>query len=265
MDFFLPQRSPLPLGSIVLIQISNYNSTTATSTGQTALGIWEYILPRNMHSHVEYTLNSVSRYLNTVKVMSSLSGVNSMFLLRTFNACTRACLDYGSECFNLFSLTQTRQLQRKQNTGLKFVLGVNKWAPTSSIHTELQILPMAYRVEVFQANMIKKFLLNINHPLQEYLSAELVAPQPQNTRLKQKWLSTICRAHRKLSPYIPATEIVPLLQPWSHLPLQIITNDHLPSKQNTDPMILYDLTMVEMANIIQPRDNIFFTDSTVAG
>ena len=124
---------------------------------------------------------------------------------------------------------------------------------------------MAYRVEVFQANMINKFLLNANHPLQEYLSAELVSPQPQNTRHKKKWLSTICRANRKLSPSIPATDIVPRLQPWSRLPLQIITNDHLPSKQSTDPMILYDLTTVEMANIIQPRDNIFFTDGSVAG
>ena len=138
----------------------------------------------NMHAHVEHTLNSVSRSLNTLKVMSSLCGVNSKILLRTFNACTRECLDYGAECFNLLTLTQTRQLLRKQNTGLKFVPGVNKWAPTSSIHAELQLLPMAYRLEVFQSNMIKKFLLNQNHPLQEYLSAELVAPQPQNTRLK---------------------------------------------------------------------------------
>ena len=124
---------------------------------------------------------------------------------------------------------------------------------------------MAYRVEGFQANMINKFLLNANHPLQEYLSVELVSPQPQNTRHKKTWVSTICRAHRKLSPSIPATDIVPRLQPWSRLPLQIITNDHLPSKQSTDPMILYDLTMVEMANIIQPRDNIFFTDGSVSG
>ena len=40
---------------------------------------------------------------------------------------------------------------------------------------------------------------------------------------------------------------------------------HLPSKQSTDPMIMYDLTMVEMATIIQPRDNIFFTYGSVAG
>ena len=200
----------------------------------------------NMHSHVEHTLNSVSRSLNTRKVMSSLSGVNSKIVLRTFNTCTRACLDYGAESFNLLSFTQMRQMQRKQSTGLKLVLGVNKWAPTSSIHAELQILPIAYRVEVFQANMINKFLLNANHPLHEYLSAELVSPQPQNTRHKKKWLSTICRAHRKLSPSIPATDIVPRLQPWSHLPLQIITNDHLSSKQSTDPMILY-----EAGNIIQ--------------
>ena len=100
----------------------------------------------DMHSNVEHTLNSVSRSLNTLKRMSSLSGVNSKILLITFNACTRACLEYGTECFNLLSLTQTIQLQRKQNTGLKFVLWVNKWAPTSSIRAELQILLMAYRV-----------------------------------------------------------------------------------------------------------------------
>ena len=73
----------------------------------------------NMHSHVTQTINSVSRSLNTIKVMSSLSGVNSNILLRTFNGCTRACLDYGAECFNMLSLTQMRRLQRKQNNGLK--------------------------------------------------------------------------------------------------------------------------------------------------
>ena len=50
----------------------------------------------NMHSQVSQTLNSVSRALNTIKIMSSLSGVNSKILLKTFNGCTRACLDYGA-------------------------------------------------------------------------------------------------------------------------------------------------------------------------
>ena len=118
----------------------------------------------NMNSHVTQTINSVSRSLNTIKVMASLSGVNSNILLRTFNSCTRACLDYGAECFNMFNLTQMRRLQRKQNNGLKLVLGVNKWAPTSNIHAELRILPIANRVEVFQANMINKIMINQNHP-----------------------------------------------------------------------------------------------------
>ena len=105
----------------------------------------------NIHSHVKHTFNSVSRSLNTLKVMSAISGVNSKIILRTFNACTRACLGYGAECFNFLSLTQRRQLQRKQNTGCKFILGVNKWAPTSGIHVELKILPMAYSVETIHS------------------------------------------------------------------------------------------------------------------
>ena len=123
-----------------------------------------------MHSHVNQNLNSVSRSPYTIKILSSLSGVNSKILLRAFNDCTRAYLDYGAECYNLFSTPQMRLLQRKQNYGL--VLGVNKWATTSNIHAELRILPLALRVEVFQANMIK-FILNQNHPLHDHLSAEL--------------------------------------------------------------------------------------------
>ena len=165
----------------------------------------------NMHSQVNQTLNRVSRSLNTIKVMASLSGVNSKILLRTFNVCTRACLDYGAECFNMLTLTQMRRLQRKQNNGLKLVLGVNKWAPTSSIHAELRILPLALRVEVFQANMINKCLFNPNHPLREQLDAELHSPATCNHRHKLPWLSTICRAHNKLSPYTPEAEYVPLL------------------------------------------------------
>ena len=122
---FAPEKSTATWFTVP-IQTLNCNSTTATSTGQTAPGIWELILTGNMHSHVVHTLNSVSRSLNTLKVMPFLSGVNRKILLRIFNACTRACLNYGAECFNILSLTQTRQNQRKQNTDLKFVLGVNK-------------------------------------------------------------------------------------------------------------------------------------------
>ena len=219
----------------------------------------------NMHSQVSQTINSVSRALNTIKVMSSLSGVNSKILLRTFNGCTRACLDYGAECFNMCTLTQMRQLQRKQNNGLKLVLGVNKWAPTSSIHAELRILPLALRVEVFQANMINKFLLNQNHPLREHLSAELHSPRPRNDKHKLTWLSTICRSHLKLAPYIPGAEDVPPPPPWCQLPFTISINDHLPPKHTTEPSVLYNLTVVTMADITQPRDHVYYTDGSVSG
>ena len=72
----------------------------------------------NMHSNVTQTINSVSRSLNTIKVMSALSGVNSNILLITFNGCTRACLDYGTECFNMLNITQMRRLQRNRTTVL---------------------------------------------------------------------------------------------------------------------------------------------------
>ena len=218
----------------------------------------------NMHAHVTQTINSVSRSLNTIKVMSALSGVNSKILLRAFNGCTRACLDYGAECFNMFNLTQMRQLQRKQNCGLKLVLGVNKWAPTASIHAELRILPLASRVEVFQANMINKILLNQNHPLQEQLVDELQFPRPRNTRNKLTWLTTICRSHRKLAPFIPEAEMSTHVPPWSPVPLQINTNDHLPPKHSTDPNVLYNITMATMTDIIQPPDHVYFTDGSVS-
>ena len=154
--------------------------------------------------------------------MASLSGVNSNILLRTFNSCTRACLDYGAECFNMFNLTQMRRLQRKQNNGLKLVLGVNKWAPTSNIHAELRILPIANRAEVFQANMINKIMINQNHPLHEQVADELQYPRPRNVKPKLTWLTSICRSHRKLSPNIPGAEMTTQLPPWSQPPLIII-------------------------------------------
>ena len=158
-----------------------------------------------------------------------------------------------------------RQLQRKQNNGLKLVLGVNKWAPTSSIHAELRILPLALRVEVFQANMINKFLLNQNHPLREHLSAELHSPKPRNDKHKQTWLNTICRSHLKLAPYIPGTEDVPPPPPWCPLPFKIAINDHPPPKHTTEPSVLYNLSVVAMADITQPRDHVYYTDSSVSG
>ena len=218
----------------------------------------------NMHSQVNQTPNSVSRSLNTIKVKASLSGVNSKILLRTFNGCTRACLDYGAECFNMLTPTQMRQLQRKQNNGIKLVLGIKKWAPTSNIHTVLRILPLALRVEVFQANMINKFLFNPNHPLREQIDAELHSPATRNHRHKLPWLSTICRAYSKLSPYTPEAEYVPSLTPWAPLPYQIITNDHLPGKDTLEASGLYNLTVASMTGIIQPRDHIYYTDGSVS-
>ena len=219
----------------------------------------------NMHSQVIQTLNSVSRSLNAIKVMSSLSGVNSNILLRTFNGCTRACLDYGAECFNMFTLTQWRLLQRKQNKGLKLVLGVNKWAPTSNIHAELRILPLALRVEIFQANMINKFILNQNHPLYEQLYGELYAPRPHNAKHKSTWITTICHSHRKLAPYIPEAEAVPHTQPWSAPPYHVNINDHLPAKQSTDPRVLHNLTLATMTDMTLPHDHIYYTDGSVSG
>ena len=218
----------------------------------------------NMHSQVNYTLNNVSRSLNTIKVMSSLSGVNSKILLRTFNGCTRAGLDYGAECFNMLTQTQIRRLQRKQKTGLKLVLGINKWAPTTNIHAELRILPLALRVEIFQTNMINKFLLNQNHPLHAHLSDELHSPRIRNVKHKHTWLNTICRSHRKLAPFIPGVENVEYIKPWSASPLQIVINDHLPPKQTTDSSVLYNLTMATMSDITQPQDHLYFTDGSVS-
>ena len=192
------------------------------------------------------------------------SCVNSKILLRTFNGCTRACLDYGAECFNLLTQTQMRQLQREQNTGLKLVLGIDKWAPTSNIHAELQILPLVLRVEIFQTNMINKFLLNQNHPLHEQLADELHFPRPRDAKHKLTWLSPICRSHRKLAPFITEAENVTPTQPWSSPPLEIITNDHLPPKQTTYTSVLYNLTMATMSDITQPQDHVYFTDGSVS-
>ena len=140
-----------------------------------------------------------------------------------------------------------------------------KWASTSSIHAGLRILPLALRVEVFQANMINKFLLNQNHPLREHLSPELHSPRPRNGKHKLTWLSTICRSHMKLAPYIAGEENVPPPPPWCQLPCNIDINDHLPPKNNTEPSVLYYLTVVTMADIILPRDQVYLTDSSVSG
>ena len=108
----------------------------------------------------------------------------------------------------MFTLTQMRRLQSKQNNELKLVLDVNKWAPTSNIHAELRILPLALRVEVFQANMFNKLLLNQKHPLREHLSDKLFTPRPRNAKHKLTWLSILCREHhtfqRKRTHHLPA-------------------------------------------------------------
>ena len=112
--------------------------------------------------------------------------------------------------------------------------------------------------------MVNKFLLNPNHPIHEQLAYELHFPRPRNAKHKLTWLSTICRSHRKLAPFIPEAENVAPTQPWSSPPLQIITNDHLPSKQTTDTSVLYNLTMATMSDITQPQDHLYFSDGSVA-
>ena len=87
------------------------------------------------------------------------------------------------------------------------------------------------------------------------------------TRLQRgiiPWLSTICRAHNKLTPYTPEAVYVPHLTPWAPLPYQIITNDHLPAKHTLDSSVLYNLTVASMTDIIQPRDHIYYTDGSVS-
>ena len=65
-------------------------------------------------------------------------------------------------------------------------------------------------------------------------------------------------------PYTPEAEYVPAIPPWSPLPYQIITNDHLPSKHTIDTSVIYNITVASMTDIIQPRDHIYYTDGSVS-
>ena len=216
-----------------------------------------------MKHHVQHIENSVSKAINALKVMSGLSGVNAKILLRAYNGCTRAVLDYGSEAFSLLTAPQTRSLQLKQNCALKFILGVYRWAPTKNIHAELEVLPTSIRTEIFQTNMLNKFLCNTQHPLHLYISSELEAPRTR-VRYKNTWLTSICKIHNKLAGHIPPSVDTTNTPPWSTISCNIITNDHLPPKQSTDPNVLRDLTTAAMSDIIQTSDNIFYTDGSVA-
>ena len=113
--------------------------------------------------------------------------------------------------------------------------------------------------------MINKFLLNQNHPLYEQIYGELNAPRTHNAKHKSTWINTICHSHRKLAPFIPEVENVHPTQPWCVPHYHININDHLPAKQNTDPMVLYNLTLATMTDITLPQDHIYYTDGSVSG
>ena len=95
--------------------------------------------------HAQYIVDRTDTAANTLKVLSSLSGFNCFVLRRIFNATIRAILDYGSEIHNLMSRTQLNSMQRAQNTALRRCIGVHKWTPIDSIHSELDILPVTSR------------------------------------------------------------------------------------------------------------------------
>ena len=193
------------------------------------------------------------------RFLASLSGVNLSILRRIFNATVRPILDYRSEVFCLMSTSSIKSLQTAQNTSLKKCLGVDNWTATDNAHRELNILPVANRLELAQAKLAHNIIQNSTHPLQQYIDSEL---HPTHRRRHRHCGPRFAGALIKLSTP-PATTtpdvIVPQVTltspaiprakppaPCTPIPVTVVLNDHLPSKHTTEAEVLKTLTLATL-------------------
>ena len=194
--------------------------------------------------------------MNAMKVMSSFTHISAHIMKRVYSACVQSTLEYGAILTPLMCKSNIITLQRVQNQGMRLILGLPKWACTTSMSRELSMLPVRARCEISVAKLIDKIRFMPSHPL--HVSC---ARQSMINRERSKWLITCRDIYKKLSPRLDdrTMETFDVCAPWEALPITFHVN-HTITKTSSTANDLKTTAIQEIQNL--PSGTHYYTDGS---
>ena len=158
-----------------------------------------------------------------MKVLSSLSGVNSYILRLFYVQAIAPVLEYGSIASSLATKTQIDRIQRITNIAMRLILGATKYTRIQTMSNELNMPEFRVKINTRTANITHKIVCNQEHPLHENVSTAL----QQNPKLFKSTTLTLVTSYREFRPYSTTLIVTPdlcLLHGYRTPSLPLITN-----------------------------------------
>ena len=81
--------------------------------------------------------------MNLLKVLNSLSDVNTRNMKNIYTATIQSTLEYAAVTFRMMAPSNIYRLQVSQNQGMRRILGVPRGTSAKMMGHELQMLPKA--------------------------------------------------------------------------------------------------------------------------
>ena len=213
----------------------------------------------NFHEQADYATEKAQKKLACLRVLSSLSGVNSRILKTVYTSCVKSVLEYGSQLVCMMPLSKQMQLQRVEHAALRLILRVPKWTPINAFYQECHMLPYVQRCEVILVKLMIKSISDGRHPLHE-AAKRIEDRQPCHGR-KHSWIRKARVIFHKLSPNVPISkELHVTPPPWQKSHFNRLVDDSV-TKATTSREVLVEKAearIQEMQRFVH-----YYTDGSV--
>ena len=127
--------------------------------------------------------------MNLLKVLNSLSDVNSRIMKNIYTATIQSTLEYGAVTFGMMAPSNIDRLHIFQNQRVRLILGVPRGPSGKMMIHEHQMLPVEHRAKRSRAKLYRKIRGNTNHLLHTTI----------NGRQRNQWTREIQECHRLAS------------------------------------------------------------------
>ena len=139
------------------LQLKVQNNLIQKDNNPSYLGV--RLDPRlNLKAHFEDITSKVTKRLNLLKrLASSTWGTTKSTLRQLYTGYVRAVFDYSAPLQATASKSNTDELDRLQNQGLRFVCGALRTTPSSACHIDANVEPLRLRRERSTALTIERY------------------------------------------------------------------------------------------------------------
>ena len=213
--------------------------------------------------HINYTRSRAEKKIDTMKVMSSLSGVNSNILKRFYIQGIAPILDYGAPALVHSGKTNFNQLQIVQNSASRIILGQPKFSRTATMSQELILQSVQSRHNVRNSKFTHKILCNALHPLHHNATAG-IRLAPQIFQDFKSGLNRMITSYRNLKPlfYIPDTTKRYEHPPWQELPFVTIIHKPFRNKASVPTEVLLQTHLTQINSLSENNMQTYYTDGS---